>query len=61
MPWRFGCRMPSGSMLPSKYAAARKIPQWDNLSPCGIPELPGTGGPVLLVKGIPPLDLVQFF
>ena len=53
--------MPSGSMLPSKYAAARKIPQWDNLSPCGIPELPGTGGPVLLVKGIPPLDLVQFF
>lgn len=43
-----------------KCAAARRLPQQDSFSLYNTPELLGIDGIALPVRGIPPLDLVQF-
>lgn len=46
---------------PGKCAAVYRPPQQGSFSLYGIPEQPGIDETVSLVKGIPSLDLVQFF
>ena len=46
---------------PGKCAAVYRLPQPGSFSLHGIPKQPGIDETVSLVKGIPPLDLVQFF
>ena len=44
-----------------KCATVYRLLQQDSFSLYGIPEPLGTDETASLVKGIPPLDLVQFF
>ena len=53
--------MPNDGKLPSKYVADGKTLQWEPLFPRGILERHSTDEIALLVRGIPPLYLVQFF
>ena len=53
--------MPNEGRQPGKCAAVYRLPQPGSFSLYGIPEQPGIDETVSLVKGIPPLDLVQFF
>ena len=50
--------MPSEGKPLWKCAAAYMLTQQDSLSLHGIPERLGTDATALLVRGIPPLDLV---
>ena len=53
--------MTKDNMKPLKYVTTYKIPRQDIPFLHGILQLHDTDKTALLVKGIPPLDLVQFF